>query len=285
VRFWRCILFTVWIVMPLLARAHSDLHVQIESVTGRIRQDPHDAMLYLKRGELYRVHGDWDAAQVDYDRVARLAPDFTDIDFFRGKMLLEAGQPKPARRCLDHFLEKQPNHAEALIARARVLAKLDEGEAAASDFSRALGLLPEPKPDYYLERAQVLVCTGDARVEAALRSLDEGIKRLGPLVALQLRAIDLELMRKNPDGALVRLEQLIAQSSRRESWLARKGEILSRAGRTREAREAFAAALKAIESLPAGHRKTKAMLALENRLRTELGTPALASHVESPSSR
>jgi len=265
-----CIIFAVGLVAPLLAHAHGDLHDQIASVTGQIRQDPQNAMLFLKRAELFRVHGEWDAAQADYDRVTQFASDFAAIDFFRGRMLLEAGRPEPARKSLDHFLEKQPNHAEALIARARVLVKLGDGEGAANDFTRAISRLPEPKPDYYLERAQALAGAGNSHVDDALRGLDEGIQKLGPLIALRVRAVDLELSRKNFDGALARLEQIIAQSPRRETWLARKGDILEQAGRTGEARAAYAAALNAIVSLPSNHRKTRTIVALENRLRPVL---------------
>ena len=279
-----CIVFVLGLVTPLAARAHGDLHEQIASVTIQIRQDPHNAMLFLKRGELYRAHGDWDAAQTDYELVAQFAPEFAPIDFFRGRMLLEAGRVEAARKNLDRFLEKQPNHADALIARARVFVQLGEGEAAANDFTRAIALLPEPKPDFYLERAQALISAGDLHVAYALRGLDEGIKRLGPLIALRVRAIDLELLRKNFDGALARLEQIIAQSPRPETWLARKGDILEQAGRTVEAREAFAAALKAIESLPPNHRKTRSMVALENRLRPALELPGPASTVTKQSS-
>jgi tetratricopeptide (TPR) repeat protein len=274
-----CIVFALGFVVPLMARAHGDLHEQIASVTGQIQQDPNNAMLFLKRGELHRVHGEWESAQADYDLVTQFAPDFAAIDFFRGRMLLEAGQIKPARKSLDRFLEKQPNHADALIARARVCMKLGEGEAAANDFTRAIARLPEPKPDYYLERAEALASAGDLHVADALRGLDEGIKKLGPLVAFRVRAIDLELMRKNYDGALARLEQIIGQSPRRETWLARKGDILEQAGRTGEAREAFAAALTAIESLPPNHRKTRSMVALENRLRPALEPPGPAATV------
>ncbi|HKS35595.1 MAG TPA: tetratricopeptide repeat protein, partial [Verrucomicrobiae bacterium] len=148
---------------------------------------------------------------------------------------------------------------------------------AAKDFTRALGRLPEPKPEYYLERADAVMSASGRRVETALRGLDEGMTRLGPLAPLQLRAIDLELSRRDHDRALARLAPLIAQSPRKETWLARKGDILQQAGREKEAREAYAVALTAAESLPPAHRRTRAMVALENQLRRVLEQPALAS--------
>lgn len=272
-----CLVLLFGLARPSPASAHGDLHDQIAAVTRQIDRDPSNAAPYLKRGELHRVHGDWEPALNDYAQVTRLDPDFEAIDFFRGRMLLEADRPKPARECLNRFLAGQPDHAEALIARARVLVKLGKPDAAAKDFTRALGHLPEPKPEYYLERADAVMSGTGRRLETALRGLDEGMKRLGPLPTLQLRAIDLELSRKDYDEALARLEQLIAQSPRKETWLARKGEVLQQAGREKEARETYTAALEATESLPPAHRRTRAMVALENRLRLRLEQPALAS--------
>jgi predicted negative regulator of RcsB-dependent stress response len=103
-----------------------------------------------------------------------------------------------------------------------------------------------------------------------LRGLDEGINKLGPVVTLQLAAIDLELRRKNYDGALARLEQITAQSGRKETWLVKRGEILKLAGRDDEARAAFNAALVAIEALPPAYRQSRAVTALELRARSAL---------------
>ena len=271
------LLVAACLAAPLLACAHGDIHDQIVMVTRQIQLEPENAKLYLKRGELHRVHGDWDSALSDYDQVARLAPTLADVDFYRGMALLESGLTKPARACLDKFLAKQPDHAEGLITRARALAKLGEGKAAAMDFSHALSRMAEPKPDYYLERAQALASAGDAHLAEALCGLEEGMKRLGPLLSLQLKTIDLEVSRKNLDGALLRLDKILGQSPRRETWLVRKGQLLQQAGRVGEARESFAGALRAIESLPPNHRNSRAMIALENQVRAALGTPALAA--------
>ena len=126
-----------------------------------------------------------------------------------------------------------------------------------------------PEPELYLERAQVL--GEDKRyVHEALRGLDEGIKRLGPLVTLELAAIEIELRRKNYDAALTRLDLIAAQSERKEMWLVRRGEILKAAGRNEEAHVAFNAALVAIESLPSARRQSRAITALELRARSAL---------------
>jgi len=103
-----------------------------------------------------------------------------------------------------------------------------------------------------------------------LRGLDEGINKLGPVVTLQLAAIDLELRRKNYDAALTRLDQITAKSERKEAWLVKRGEILKLAGRDDEARTAFNAALVAIEALPPAYRQSRTVIALELRARSAL---------------
>jgi predicted Zn-dependent protease len=246
------------------------LHEQIADLTAQIKREPKNASLYLKRGELHRIHRDWDSAFADYGRAEQLNPRLDEVNFGRGRAYLEAGKPEQAKTSLDRFLIAKPGHVEALVTRARVLIRLNQAIAAASDFSGAIGQLAKPKPEYYIERAQALVAGG--RHEEALNGIDEGVKKLGPIVTLQLFAIDLELSSKRYDAALSRLEQIAAQSPRKESWLARRGEILILAQRKDEARQAFKAALAAIETLPPYHRATKATLELERKVRTALSS-------------
>jgi tetratricopeptide (TPR) repeat protein len=250
--------------------AHEGLHEQIANVTARIKREPRDASLYLQRGELHRLHRDWDSAFSDYSRAEQLNPRLDEVNFGRGRAYLEAGKPEHAKKWLDRFLIAKPNHADGLVTRARVLVNLNQSIAAAADYSRAIGQLAKPKPEYYIERARVLVAIG--RNEEALSGIDDGVTKLGPIVTLQLFAIDLELSRKSYDAALSRLEQVAVQSPRKESWLARRGDILLLAGRQDEARQAFKAALVAIETLPQYHRATKATMELERRVRTALGS-------------
>jgi len=256
-------------LLPSFVNAHEGLHEQIEAITAKIKRDPKNASLYLQRGELHRLHHDWSRAAADYDRAAHLQPLLKIVDLARGKMFLDSGRLQRAKLTLDRFLSQQPGHYEGLLTRARVLSKLGDRSAAASDFTQALSASSVPEPELYLERAHVLAID-EQQITEALRGLDEGIAKLGPVVTLQLAAMDLELRSKSYDAALTRLDQIAAQSERKEAWLVRRGEILKLAGRDDEARAAFNAALVAIESLPAGHRQSRSVTALELRARSAL---------------
>ena len=256
-------------LLSSLVQAHEGLHEQIEAITAKIKRDPKNASLYLQRGELHRLHRDWARAAADYDRAERLGPTLTVVKLARGKMFFDSGKFHRAKVTLDGFLQRQPKHYDGLVTRARVLAKMGSRTEAARDFSEALAISALPEPELYLERAQV-VAADEAGIDEALVGLDEGSKRLGPIVTLQLAAIDLEVRRHTYDGALHRLDSIAAQSERKETWLVRRGEILTLAGRNEEARAAFNAALVAIESLPAGPRQSRATAALELRARAAL---------------
>jgi tetratricopeptide (TPR) repeat protein len=255
---------------PRSTAAHEGLHEQIAEVTARIKREPKNAALFLKRGELHRLHRNWDRALSDYRRAEMLDPNLDAVQFGLGRMYFEAGKPQQAKSRLDRYLSRHPNQVEALVTRARLLVKLGLRHAAANDYSAAIAQSPEPKPEYYIERAKALAGEGPAGRQVALAGLDEGIKKLGPIVTLELFAIDLEVASRHYDAALERLERVAAQSQRKEAWLARRGEILRQAGRVAEAREAFSRALEALESLPAFRRNTKATVELENRVRAAL---------------
>jgi len=256
---------------PSFVLAHDGVHEQIAEVTRQIERDPKNAALYLKRGELHRLHRDWDKATLDYDRAARLNPQLAVVDLARGRMLYESGKHEPAKLALDRFLAQQPEHVEALVTRGRVRAKLHQHAEAAQDFTAAIAhSSPRPQPEMYIERAEALAAAGAEFRAEALHGLDEGMEKLGPLITLQLAALDLELAQKRYDRALARLERIAAGSPRKETWLARRGKIMEQAGRKTEAHESYAAALAAIETLPPHRRRVKATTEMETRLRAAL---------------
>ena len=123
-------------------------------------------------------------------------------------------------------LQRNPDDGECFVGRARVLVRLGQRQAAIADYWRGLERLREPQPEYVVELAQAL--TAEGQVAEALRALDEGIKKLGPIVPLQGYALELELGRKNNDAALARLETILARALRKESWFARRGEDSAR---------------------------------------------------------
>lgn len=248
--------------------AHDEVEEQIELVSRQIAADPENAMLYVQRGELHRLHEDWPAAHADLDRAAKLDPSLTIVHYARGMVELESGRPAAAKVLLDRFLELQPRHSQAHLARARALVRLNQPEAAVADYYAAIASMQPPTPDLYHERAKLLASLG--RVDEAIGSLDAARSTLGTVTSLQRLAIDLELAAGRYDGALARVNALAARAQRKEAFLALKGDILAKAGRLEEAQATYRETLALIAALPETHRHSAAVRQLTERLATAL---------------
>ena len=262
----RSTLFAALLLVGPQVRAHPEITQQIERLDTRIEREPDNGELYLRRGELHRIHQDWAAAEADFVRAEKLGPTLP-VGFHRGRMQLEAGRPAEAEKTLDRFLAGDPGHVRASAARARAKAELGQHLDAAKDYTTALAGAGKDaaRPAYYLGRARALAAAGAEHLDLALRGIDEGLKELGHPVTLELYAVELELMAGRPEKALARLDAIAARSPRKEKWLLRKAEILEEAGRTSEAREHYVSALAAIEALPDSRRWNRAVMRIQTQ--------------------
>jgi len=252
------------------AVAHGDVHGRINDLTLQLAQTPSNAPLYFQRAELYRIDQDFTNALADLERAARIDPSLVRVDFCRGRVFFEAGQPEKALPLLDKYLARKPEDAEAFTTRARTLRKLGQFRKSADDYTTAIAMNRNPNPELYIERAEALAALGQP--EEAVRSLDEGIRKMGPLVTLQLPAIDLEVSMQRYDAALARIDAASARLQRKETWLVRRAEILKKAGRLEEAQQNYRDALAALDRLPPTHRNTRATTELEHRIRAALAS-------------
>lgn len=255
-------LFTaVFLAIASSACAHGDPVDQIEELTRQIASEP-DAALYMHRADLHRTRRQWAEAIADLQAASRLDPKLTAVDLLAAKVLFEADNPHASLAAVDRFLDHHGDHAAARLIRARSLAKIGRHEEAAGEFTRGIDLARAagvaPQPADYLDRARELASTGETRIEEAIRGLDEGAAVLGGAITLQLRAIELETERASWTSALARLAAVEAAAQRKEQWIARRADVLVRAGRSAEAIEAFEEALAAIDALPARLRGTEA---------------------------
>ena len=256
-------------VGALEVRAHGDDQVLIDALTEELAKAP-EADLFIRRGELFRHHQEWAKAAADFESAARLEPKLEIVDFFRARLLLEAGEPVRAQPFIERFLKNVPTEAEGWFLRGDVLGALGKHEAGALDYAEGIGRAPHPRPEHYLRRARFLAAAPNADSTRVLAALDEGIEKLGPVISLLEYAITLEMEQKNYAGALARIDKAMAHSPRRETWLVRQGDVLLKSGRTSEAVAAYRAALAAIEDLPPRYRETVPIEKLERDARASL---------------
>jgi predicted Zn-dependent protease len=234
-----------------------------------ITEFPKEAELYVRRAALRVEHEEWTFAETDLRRAQTLEPRSPRVIRGLGALNLARGWFPAAKKYFDTALDLEPRNAETLVLRARANAALGETEAAEADYVAALRLLTSPSPDLYLARAALPVAPA-----RALAAIDEGLARIGPAAPLLERALALELTLGRTDAALQRLDALAATAERKETFLKRRGDILTGAGRAGEARAAYEAALVAIAALPEWLQESPATA----QLRTELRRLAGHSH-------
>ncbi len=244
------------------AHAHIGVAEEIERITAQLKDNPDALELFLLRGELHRVHGHWTEAIDDFQKVQHLDPGNTTAALGLGRTCLDRGLYQQAIKHLNHTLSRQPGNVRALVARAKALRGFGKPLAAAADYQRAMETFKEPAkplPEYYLERARAFDEAGTSYSGAAIRSLDEGISRLGDIRVLEDYAVELERKRHHFSSALQRLDRMLDRPGRKETLLMRRGEILLEYGRPTQAGADFTAAGDAIDKLPPQRRHSRLM--------------------------
>ncbi len=260
---------------PRQAHAHGELEIQIGLLTQKISAATNNAgSLYLVRGDLHREHKDWVAAEADYAQ-ARKLDNSLPVDLARAQLLDEQGRGREAVKLLSGFIQTSPENYKAYLARARSLAKLNELSSSAKDFERTLKLSKHPKPEYFLEYAQVLVAQN--KTEEALPVLEKGLIAFPTNYALQDFALEAQLKQKNFSAAIKLSDAILKNASRKESELARQGRIFMTAGRPAEARQSFEASLQAVHALPVRLQQSPALQQLQSDLQSALDDLARAA--------
>jgi tetratricopeptide (TPR) repeat protein len=251
------------------ASGHGDVHESIARVSGQIAAAPTDAQLYMNRGALHGSHGDWPAALADFEKAGALSAELRPVaQTAHAEILLLSGKPASALSQLDALIPNHPKLMHAYEVRARCLLAEKQPAKAAEDFHRVLDGVPRPEPSLVLDCARAEAAAG--QTDEALRTLDGGISKLGPIVTLVEPAIGIEEKAGRFDAALARLEKLMTTLPRKERWLARKAALLEKAGRTAEARTTLEQARAALETLPPERRYVAAMVELSRQITEHL---------------
>ena len=260
-------LLVLWLSI-LSCSAHADLEEQIAALTRQLAKQGESATLYCERADLYRRHAEFDAALADVSAAERLQTNSPPLSLDRARILSDAGRAAEALATIRPFLDREPDHPEALIIRARSHARLGNPAAAVADYNAALAKCPVPGPDLFLERARQQAVLG--KLADAAHGLDEAITNAPSFSTLQLAALDYDRQRGAFDSALARVDAFVARYPVKEPWLTLRAEVLAQAGRNHEAETTFQQVLAGIEKYPPLRRDLELTKQLEARARQGL---------------
>ena len=251
------------------AHAHGDIELQIEMMDQEIEANISKGSLYLKRAELQRRHLSWELAVADYSRAEKHGISAQELNFFRGRMYLEAEQYESAISYLDASLKAQPNHVPALIERAKIPIRPISNSI--QDLDKAIDLSSAPTPDLFLNRAKLVLAADPEQFQDAISGLQEGIIQIGPVVSLIEFAVDQCALRLQWELAMQIIEYLPPILKQSPKWLLKKGLIHWELRNYKVATDLYSAALAKIEELPAARSNSSAILLLKNEVVNALG--------------
>lgn len=251
------------------AVAHDD-DVTLRVLDGRLARHDSPASALLLRAEIERADRRWAEATADLDRAAQLIPRSGAVALCRAALAQDMGRPEEALRaldgCPDPSLATDPRvpwlRAEALVQ----VGRLDDA-AAVMDAALARG--EHATAEHWLARSRLAERRPSEGAAGAIAALEQGLARWPLAWNLASRLVDLEAAAGHYDAALARLDAVIALAPRPERLLAQRGDLLARAGRPWEAREAWTAALAGLEARGA---RDAASRELESNLRALLTT-------------
>jgi len=232
--------------------AHGPGEERIEEISALLAEQGDQGVLYADRGRVYMDNQHWQEAMEDFNKAALLDPGYVEYDLDRARLAYSAGDYFRALDFISLYLLRHETATEALLIQARSYRELGQYRLAVISYEKALATRSiagaRVLPEWYVEFAEILILTGEK--DRALQILQQGIERLGTIGVFQVMAVDLEVSLGRYDAALKRIDQLLNQSQRQDLWLARRADILFRAGRREEAERSYRQAWAALQQLP-----------------------------------
>lgn len=250
------------------ALAHGTSHERIEAATRALAEKPGDAALYLQRANLHLEHGDLKACLLDVDEAERRQAQDIGAGLLRARAFAACGRFADAKAVLDVFLKTHPDHAAALMQRARALGALERNAEAADDFVRAMSLMSQPEPDHVFEVADLLCRAG--RAPEALAAIDRALKATPGVPSFVERAVKIETVLGNYEGALRRIGEAMQGAQVKEPLMARRAALLAQAGRIADSIAAWRELQARLAAMPPAERDSHAMSTLAVRIRRAL---------------
>lgn len=159
-------------------RKKEDCPLAIKNFTEAITLNPDSEYYYSRRGECYRMLGQFDKAIEDLDEAIRRNPQSDFAYASRGSAYWQKGQVDLVLRDLDEALRLNEKSAWAYLTRGGFHQQNGDCGKAVSDLTKAISLLPDNKYSQleygYINRSYAHVCQNN--VEKAISDLNYVLK-------------------------------------------------------------------------------------------------------------
>lgn len=227
-----------WLMASLLllagaAWAHPELLQQIQRLNAEIAAQPGNLELLLQRGDLYRRDGNFEAATRDFKAAREIDPNYTEYDFYSGRLALEMGDRQKALDQLGLYLQQNPDHAAAWTLHGDAQLALGRPLEAAGDYAQAISTSAHPSPTLFVQQAQALDKAGQQHQPAALQVIDQGLQLFPREVSLLGLGTDIALALGEHEKALGYMDVLPAPIRALPQWQAREALLRDNPGQAK----------------------------------------------------
>ncbi len=253
----------LYLLCPFSLFAHGDLHKQITQISERIKKEPDNANLYLKRGQLYAQHSEPQKAKKDLQKARLLNPSLLITDLLLSKAYFKNKQLNEGLKYVNIYLKSHPNEADGLILRANIYQQLKKEPAAKKDLELAFSNLKDPNPGHYISIADASLRADKCNFEEALEWLEKGQQQFGFDIVLQEKTAEILVTNHQYDRAIIVVDEILTQFPRKEKWLFKKGTIYEKSHQKEAALSNYNAALETLQNLPQRIQRTKKMKELK----------------------
>lgn len=245
--------------------AHPSHHARVQYLDNAIALKPRNQQLYMQRGQAYSDDGEFQLARDNFLKAETLGP-VVAVAYDLGVLAYRQRQFEEALRYLNLYLAYRPKHILSLQYRARLFRDAGKFDKAIIDFNKLLRLQKMPNPGHYLSVANMLVTIHPTDYSLALKTLDDGMQRLGIIPQLQQRAIALNRETGDYVQALQRhasMKQLMKHSPR---WQVTNANLLLQSGSVSQSKRQLNSIKKELTELRPTGARLKLLAEIDNTL-------------------
>ncbi|MFT7618713.1 MAG: tetratricopeptide (TPR) repeat protein [Planctomycetota bacterium] len=249
---------------------HGDLHDKIKGLDRQIIGQPRSIELRLMRGEFLRLHGEQIKALKDFQVAEDIDPQGAAVHLLKGQLFFDMKRHRAAAKELTRFLKAKPQSPEGLRAMAKnELARGDSDQAIAL-YRQLLRASPANIPDDILACARLIARAKNFGASKAAEFLQSELKTRGPLIVLELEAIQMETTARLFDAAIDRINRLSKKSKRQDLWDVRRAGVYRASGNVKSEMASWQAAKKNLKDLPTHVRRRPGTVAQGQKIEQEI---------------
>jgi len=206
--------------------SHGDLGKRIVAVSNEIKIAPDSAYLYLKRAKLYFQHEEFNKSIKDLEKSESLGYDSIEQKLLFAKSNFSLMDFVTALSYCEDILKTEPNNVRAIKVKAETYLEQGNFQKSALAFEEVIRHSSENFPENYIDASNAWeMLNNDIGYQNATEIVQEGIEKLGNLISLYDRLIELAINAKDYNSAIEVQRKVITLSPRKESAYYKLSEI------------------------------------------------------------